>query len=267
MVATARDITERKKAENQIRNLNETLEKKVAEATSKLKITNKELAVHMDELEQFTYIASHDLQEPLRTLTNFTTLLFEDYSEKLDDEGNKYISFIHNAAERMRQLVTGLLEFSVLGKKSMKTMVSCNDIIVEVLSDLNDSILERNAKITAEELPIIQCLKTEFRLLLQNLIANAIKFTKPDCCPEIHILAERHETEFLFSIKDNGIGIDPKNREKIFIIFKRMHNHHEYKGVGIGLAHCKKIVELHGGKIWVESNQGGGSTFKFTIPD
>ncbi len=261
-----RDVTTRKQVEDEIRMFNETLENRIAERTAQLEASNKELAVHMDEVEQFTYIASHDLQEPLRTLTNFTQLIMEDYSGKLDEDGNKYIGFINKAAGRMRELVTGLVEYSVLGKESVLAIADCNKIVREVLSDINDSINESKAKITVMELPTIKCYETELRLMFQNLIVNAIKFKKKDVLPEINISAEKKDKGWLFSIQDNGIGIDDKNKEKIFIIFKRMHNRSDYKGTGIGLAHCKKIAELHGGKIWVESTLDSGSVFQFTIP-
>jgi PAS domain S-box-containing protein len=265
-LSTIRDITEQKQAQEKIRKLNEDLEETIAERTLQLEDTNKELAIHMDEVEQFTYIASHDLQEPLRTLTNFTQLIKEDYAGKLDDEGNKYIEFIYTAANRMRELVTGLVEYSILGKESAMTTVDCNKIVKDVLSDLDNNIRGCNAKITVDQLPVFDGYATEMRLLFQNLIVNALKFHKKASVPEINIAVEDNREDWLFKIEDNGIGIDVKNKDKIFIIFKRMHNRSEYKGTGIGLAHCKKIVELHGGKIWVESTPGVGSVFMFTIP-
>ncbi len=260
------DISGLKQAENEIRKLNETLEKRIAERTKQLEIVNKELAFHLSELEQFSYISNHDLQEPLRTLTQFTQLLNEKCAGTLDEEGAKYIEFISKSAVRMSLLVKDLLEYSLLGKASVKTIVDCNEIVNAVLGDLDDSIKGSSTKLTVQQLPTLNGYETELRLLFQNLVENAIKYHEKDMVPEIIISAESREKEWLFSIKDNGIGIDQNHYEKIFIIFQRLHNRSDYEGTGIGLAHCKKIVEMHGGKIWVESTPGQGSVFMFTIP-
>ena len=266
IVGTFTDITEIKQAENEIRKLNQTLEERIAKRTIQLETLNKELSFRMKEVEQLTYIASHDLKEPLRTLVSYAQLIQEDYAQRLDETGNKYIAVISRSAVRMNELVTGILEYAVIGKDRIMTPVDCNKIVTEVLSDLNDSINASNAKITVHELPRISAYAIELRLLFQNLINNAIKFRNRKIGPEIEISSEKNEKEWVFSITDNGIGIDEKDKEKIFIIFKQMHNRNEYEGTGIGLAHCKKIVELHGGKIWVESKKETGSTFRFTIP-
>ncbi len=257
---------ERKRAEQELFNLKESLVERIAERTSQLEAMNKELTFHINEIEQFTYITSHDLQEPLRNLTNFTKLIQEEYSGKLDDDGNKYIEFISGSAGRMRELVTGLLEYSILGKESVRSMVNCNKIVGEVLCDLANSITETNSAITVEKLPTINGFATELRLLFQNLINNAIKFRRQEIDLKIIISAKMEEKEWVFRVADNGIGISEHDLQKVFIIFKRMNKYTDYPGTGIGLAHCKKIVEMHGGKIWVESIPGSGSTFLFTIP-
>jgi light-regulated signal transduction histidine kinase (bacteriophytochrome) len=259
-------LEDQRRSEQEIHKLNAELEHLVAERTQQLETANKELRFHLSELEQFSYVSNHDLQEPLRTLTQFTQILNEKYADTVDEEGKKYIEFISKSAARMKLLVKDLFEYSMLGKESVKTHIDCNNTVDAVLSDLEDSIKESNAKISVQKLPTVHGYETEMRLLFQNLITNAIKYQKKDIVPEIIISAERQEKEWLFSMKDNGIGIDEKHNEKIFIIFQRLHNRNEYEGTGIGLAHCKKVVEMHGGKIWVESTPGAGSTFLFTIP-
>ena len=235
----------------ELQELNEFLEERVAERTH--------------EIEQFAFITAHDLQEPLLSITNFTQLLQAEFAGELTGDGNTYIEFIASAAERMKSLVKGLLDFFILGEDSVRSMVDCNIMVSEVIADLDDLINKNQAKITVEELPVLNGFETELKLLFSNLVVNAIKFRRKNILLEIKITAERSEKKWTFKISDNGIGIEEKNREKIFIIFKRMHNHSEYKGTGIGLSHCKKIVELHGGKIRVESSPGAGSIFIFTI--
>jgi PAS domain S-box-containing protein len=260
------DITERKEAENELTRLKNSLEKNVVERTHQLNTSNKELKFRLSELGQFAYIASHDLQEPLRNLTNFTQLFLEEYGGKLDENGNKYIEFISGATDRMRELVTGLLYYVILGKESVKTDIDCNVIVNEVLLKIDDKIKEIDARVNLQELPVLNGYQKELSLLFQNLIENAIKFRRMDIRTEITISVENIENEWKFAVEDNGIGIMEQNNEKVFIIFKQMHNRNKYEGTGIGLAHCKKIVELHDGRIWVESAPEMGSIFYFTIP-
>ncbi|MEI6900549.1 MAG: response regulator, partial [Bacteroidota bacterium] len=235
----------------ELKELNEFLEQRVAERTH--------------EIEQFTFITAHDLREPLLAMTSFTQLLQDEFAGKLEGDGNRYIEFIAGSAVRMKSIVKDLLDYLILGKDSIWSMVDCNIIVRAVIADLDDLITRNHAKITVEKLPVLYGYEAELKLLFRNLIVNAIKFRKKDISPEIKIMAESYEKRWSFKISDNGIGMEEKNREKIFIIFKRMVKRNEYEGTGIGLSQCKKIVELHGGKIWVESSPGVGSIFRFTI--
>jgi PAS domain S-box-containing protein len=218
------------------------------------------------ELEQFTFIASHDLQEPLRTISNFAGLLSKQYAGKvLDENADKYLHYMIQSASRMKDLITGLLYYSRIGKERVLEIADCNLLINEVLADLTIAINESGAQITVNKLPQLHIYASELKQLFQNLISNAIKFNKPGNIPQISISAQKVNGIWQFAFKDNGIGIEPVNFEKIFIIFQRLHNKSEYEGTGIGLAHCKKIVELHNGKIWINSAINTGSTFFFTI--
>jgi|GEM_PF-3618030 len=253
--AFVRNITQRKKDEAQLLGLNATLEQK-AEA----------LATSNAELEHFAYLASHDLQEPLRTISGFIKLLNDRYRGKLDEKAERYLALIFESAERMKILIKDLLDYSRIGKNRQMSAVDGNLLLRHALADLGKTIQETGAKIEAEALPTLDGYATELQLLFQNLIANALKFRKKDLPPTIHIGAKRNDGYWEFSFRDNGIGIDEKNRDQIFIIFKKLHPRSAYDGSGIGLAHCKKIVEVHGGRIWMESEPGVGSTFYFTIP-
>nr|WP_301928622.1 two-component regulator propeller domain-containing protein [Ferruginibacter sp.] len=233
------------------------------EAASKANIA---LQVKNKELEQFAYVASHDLQEPLRTTVGFVELLQMQYKGKLDEKADKYLNFIADAAKRMRILITDLLEFSRIGTKENVELVDCNIVMKNVLADIMASATEANATISYGTLPVINGYPTEMKLLFQNLLVNAVKFRKKNVAPFIQVTVENHEDNWKFAIIDNGIGIEKEYSERIFDIFQRLNIRTEYQGSGIGLAHCKKIVELHGGKIWMEPAEGGGSKFLFTIP-
>ena len=249
MRGTVLDITERK-----------LTNQKLNDFYNQLEIKNK-------ELEQFAFIASHDLQEPLRTINSFTELLTEEYAEKFDTNANTYIRFISQSAIRMRDLITRLLEYSRLGNNISSEQTDCNIIVKRVMENLHASIKESGAIIKAENLPVLNAYPIELELLFQNLIGNAIKFRKKTVAPEIIIKAEKIERAWQFSLTDNGIGIDAKHFEKIFLLFQRLHSRDNFEGSGIGLSQCKKIAELHNGKIWVESKTGEGSIFYFTIAD
>ena len=246
--AAARDITERKQAERM------------------LKLKLEELARSNAELEQFAYVASHDLQEPLRMIASYLQLLQRKYQGELDDKADKYIYFAVDGASRMQSLINDLLEFSRVTTKAREfEPADCEFILNQVLSDLEVSIKENEATISYDSLPEIMADYTQLAQVFQNLISNAIKFRSKEA-PKIHISAEKEGNQWLFSVQDNGIGIDPKYSERIFEVFKRLHKREEYPGTGIGLSICKKIVERHGGHIWVESELGKGSTFYFTLP-
>ena len=226
---------------------------------SELKISNK-------ELEQFAYVASHDLQEPLRMITSFTQLLEKRYKGQLDSDADDYIGFVVDGAHRMKDLIDDLLEFSRLNTEVREFELVIMEIALEdVLRNLKPAIKEHNARITHDYLPNIMGDHVQIIQLLQNLIGNAIKF-KGNNPPDIHISAKDNEDEWLFSISDKGIGIDKNHQKQIFSIFKRLHTREEYPGTGIGLSISKRIVERHGGQIWIESELGKGSTFYFTIP-
>ncbi|NNC96084.1 MAG: PAS domain S-box protein, partial [Chitinophagales bacterium] len=228
---------------------------------------NRQLETQNRELEQFAYIASHDLQEPLRTVTNYTQLLQSKYSDQLDELGNKSMHYISDATNRMRQLIKGLLDYSRIGRNRELRRLNCNLILDNVIDDLGGIVKESKACIEINQLPEIKGNEMELRLLFQNLITNAIKFRKKQSVPQIKIWAEEEESYLNFHVKDNGIGIAHEHVDKIFIIFQRLKSRREYEGTGIGLAHCRKIVESHGGKIWVESEPDEGSVFHFTMPN
>jgi signal transduction histidine kinase len=230
-----------------------------------LEIQNRELERKNKELEQFAYVASHDLQEPLRTTSGFVNLFQQQYKGKLDAKADKYLSYIVQASNRMQVLITDLLEYSRIGNKKELEQVDCNQMLKEVVCDLDARIQESGAEIHVGPLPVINCFPTEVKLLFQNLIVNAIKFRRKDVPPQVLIGALRKGNGWEFSVADNGIGIAKEHHDRIFIIFQRLHTRSEYSGSGIGLSHCKKIVELHKGKIWINSTPGKGTTFHFTL--
>ena len=236
------------------------------QAEEKLEHTLYALKRSNEDLSRFAYAASHDLQEPLRTIISYTQLFTSRYKNLIDDKADKYVNFILDGTMRMRTLITDLLAYSRIETHGIHFKpTNCQDIIEDALSNLNASIKEKNAIINYDGLPTINGDPSHLTQLFQNLISNAIKFCTVNS-PVIHISTKKVEHEWQFSVKDNGIGIDSKYFERIFVIFQRLHTRQEYPGTGIGLAICKKIVERHEGRIWVESEIGKGSTFYFTIP-
>lgn len=259
---------------NRIKKQKIVLEKQVQERTRSLEAmteqandANKKLESKNKELEQFAYVASHDLQEPLRTISSFADMLQQQYKGKLDERSDKYINFIMGGTDRMKTLINDLLEYSRIGRKNERSIVDCNTLVGEVVGDLQIAIREAGAEVTWKELPTVKAYNTEMKQILQNLITNAIKFRKKEVAPQVTISCVRENEHWKFSVKDNGIGIDPKHVDRIFVIFQRLHTRNEYEGSGIGLSNCRKIAELHGGNIWVESKPGEGSNFLFTIKE
>jgi signal transduction histidine kinase len=226
----------------------------------------KELEDRNEELEQFAYVASHDLQEPLRIVISYVQLLARKYEGQLDEDADIFIHYAIDAALRMKNLIRDLLNYSRLGTRGKPFAdTDCNQVLENVLHTLSLLVEENEATITFDPLPVIQADDVQIGQLLQNLISNAIKFRR-DAPPRIHISARREEDMWLFSVQDNGIGIEPQYTERIFAIFQRLHTIEEYPGTGIGLAVCKKIVDRHNGRLWLESQYGEGTTFFFTIP-
>ena len=226
----------------------------------------EELANSNRELEQFAYVASHDLQEPLRMVASYTQLLARRYKDKLDQDANEFIGYAVDGATRMQALIIDLLTMSRIGTHG-KQMEACETSagLERAISNLRLAIEESGAVITRDPMPRLDADLSQLTQLFQNLIGNGIKF-RGETSPIIHVGAEKKEGEWLFSVRDNGIGIAPDFFERIFIIFQRLHGKHEYPGTGIGLSVCKKIVERHGGKIWIESEVGKGTVFYFTLP-
>jgi PAS domain S-box-containing protein len=248
--AVLSDITERKKSE-------EHLVKTVGE----LKRSN-------EELQQFAYVASHDLQEPLRMVASFTQLLAKRYKGRLDPDADEFIAYAVDGSNRMQGLIQDLLAYSRAGTNGEALREICSEnALKEALTNLRATIEESGAVVTHDALPAITTDDTQLAQIFQNLVGNAIKYHGPEA-PCIHVSAKKNgDNEWIFSVRDNGLGIDPKYFERIFILFQRLHGQGEFKGTGIGLAICKKILERLGGRIWVESQPEKGSTFYFALPE
>lgn len=276
-----------KQAAETLKEAKEELEIKVAARTAELHKANINLSVELDErrraeaklaqyaadlrrsnaeLEQFAYVASHDLQEPLRMVASFTQLLSKRYRGKLDQDADEFIGFAVDGANRMQMLINDLLALSRVGTRGKPLKpTDCEALLSHTLDNLAAMLHETGAVVTHDHLPTVLADTMQMGQMLQNLLINALKFQGRQS-PQVHISAQRQDNEWLFSVRDNGIGIDPKHQERIFAIFQRLHRREDFPGTGLGLALCKKIAERHGGRIWVESEPGRGSTFYFTIP-
>jgi len=261
ILGTYEDITHRKELELAVADQ----AKKMTGKSIELENLNINLYRKNKQLEELTYITSHDLQEPIRTISVLAKYLANNNRDKFDAKTNQSLKFLEESSNRMSELVKGLMDYGKIGRISELELVDCNEVVSDVLKDLSPTIEELSASFEIGHLPVLAAYKTEIRLLFQNLISNALKFRKKQSKPEIKIRADADNDMYKFSIKDNGIGLESKNINKIFQIFQRLHKRDEYAGTGIGLAHCKRIVELHQGEIWVESIFGEGSTFHFTL--
>lgn len=247
-------------------NRNRRYLKKLKDLNRRLESHAAELATSNSELEQFAYIASHDLQEPLRMVTGFLGQIEKKYAPSLDDKGREYIHFAVDGAVRMRQMIMDLLQYSRLGKKDFSYETFDVNQLIDDIKLLNKPLFDESAAtLTSDELPMISAGRTLILQVFQNLILNALKYRKPDVAPVIKIGARESKDSWEFSVSDNGIGIDKDQLERVFTLFQRLHSREIYSGSGIGLAICKKIVENHGGRVWATSEAGKGSTFYFSI--
>lgn len=247
------EIQERLRAEN-------LLEKRVQQRTQELQASN-------EELEQFAYVASHDLQEPLRMMASYSDLMRERYEKTLDETGKEYLASIIGGATRMHELIQDLLEFSRVGRSEITFQkTDLNQCLESVLQDLKIPLQENKAVVSLENLPSLSVVPSQMKQVFLNLIGNALKYRKKTEEIKIKIRAEKKDNEWVFSVSDTGIGINPQYHREIFLMFRRLHSRKEYSGSGMGLAIVKKIIERHGGKIWVQSEEGKGSGFFFSLP-
>ena len=250
ILSISRDITERKRRERQLK-----------ETITELKRSNK-------ELQSFAYITSHDLQEPLRTIASYAQLIERRYKGKLDKDADEFIEYMVDGAKRMKSMIQALLDYSRVGTKGNEFKeFNAQDSLNYALNNLETAITENNAEITYDQLPVIFADEDQISRVFQNLIGNALKFCREGVKPQIHISADKIDKEYVFSVSDNGIGMEEQYSEQIFEVFKRLHSIDEYKGTGIGLAIVKRIIDRHGGRVWVKSKLGSGSIFYFTVPD
>ncbi|WP_240643937.1 sensor histidine kinase [Antribacter gilvus] len=238
----------------------------IEDAHRRLSLQTEELGRSNRDLEQFAYVASHDLQEPLRKVASFTQLLRKRYGGQLDETADLYIDYAVDGAKRMQQLIQDLLAFSRVGRvTAARTDVPLEELLAASVADLDELIQENDAVVTHGQLPVVHGERALLSQLVTNLVSNAVKFRHPDRRPEVHVDARGMRAHWEISVVDNGIGIDPRYTERVFVIFQRLHGREDYPGTGIGLALVKRIVEHHGGRVWIEPTPGGGTTVRFTL--
>jgi signal transduction histidine kinase len=259
--------SERMESERELIRHRANLEELVKDATAELTVKAKELSRSNEDLERFAYVASHDLQEPLRAITGFLGLLKIEFGTRLDDTAREYINFAVEGAERMSQLINDLLNYSRIGSREAEpASVDLNDVLSTAIANLHSSIKDVNATVTHDQLPTVLADYSQAVQVFQNLIGNGIKFRDKSRPCRVHVGSRWSNDGWTLWVNDNGIGIPREHFEKIFIVFQRLHTREKYPGTGIGLAICKRIVERHGGRIWIESMVGEGSSFFFTLP-
>ncbi|WP_146160699.1 PAS domain S-box protein [Deinococcus arcticus] len=266
LATVTRDIRERKRAEAEVRALNAALEERVAERTAELQQANRELARSNTELERFAFVASHDLQEPLRSIASFSELLNRRYGERLDDQGRRYLDIVTRGAQRMKVLIDDLLVFSRLNAVHEPFgRVDMNEVAREALARLHAATQAAGAQVQVGPLPVVSGAPEELTRLLQNLVGNALKFRREGVRPEVRVSAQPAGRAWQFTVADNGIGIEPEYQGKVFEMFQRLHLRDRYEGTGLGLAIVRKVAERHGGAVWLDSEPGRGTSVHFTL--
>jgi PAS domain S-box-containing protein len=267
VIAAVRDATDRKGAEQARREIEATIRALNADLESRVEVRTAELRAAIEDLEGFSYSVSHDLRAPLRAIDGFSSILVDEYADRLDDEGRRLLGIIRSGTRDMAQLIDDLLEFSRVGLQQMRPIAVDMTLLADgVAAELRDLHPQRNVQITVSPLPRARGDRALIRLVLMNLLSNAVKFTAPREVGVIDVVGREVDGECLFSVRDNGVGFDMQYRDKLFEVFQRLHPAHEFEGTGVGLAIVNRIVRRHGGWIWAEGEVDAGACFRFTLP-